>query len=54
MYLRDMMDDEQYAQMKKDEYRRKKLHETVKNNLKSQRGFGYDYKPLQFDYSSKN
>ena len=50
MSLRDLMDDEQYAQMKKTEYKHKKLRETVKNNQKSQRGFGYDYKPIQFDY----
>lgn len=50
MNLRDIPDNEQYAQQKKTEYKYKKLRETVKNNQKSQRGFGYNYKPIQFDY----
>ena len=50
MSLRDLQTDAEYAQQKKQEYKRKKLRETVKNNRKSTQGFGYDYKPVQFDY----
>lgn len=46
----DYITDAEYAQQKQQEYKRKKLRESVKNNQKSQRGFGYDYKPVQFDY----
>ena len=42
------MTNEQYAQVKKDIYKRKKLREIVKNNAKSARGFGYEYQPIQF------
>jgi Spy/CpxP family protein refolding chaperone len=42
------MTDEQYAQVKQEISKRKKLREIVKNNAKSQRGFGYEYKPIQF------
>jgi len=42
--------DEEYAQVKKLEYKRKKLRQQSKNNQKSFQGFGYDYKPIQFDY----
>jgi hypothetical protein len=42
------MTNEQYAQVKKELYKRKKLQEIVKNNAKSARGFGYEYKPIQF------
>jgi hypothetical protein len=44
------MTDEQYATVKKEIYRRKKLRSQLKNNQKSSRGFGYEYKPVQFDY----
>jgi hypothetical protein len=48
MNLREIPDNEQYAQIKKTEYKRKKLREIVKNNAKSQLGFGYEYTPIQF------
>jgi hypothetical protein len=35
-------------EQKKEKYRQKKLREIVKNNAKSNRGFGYEYKPIQF------
>ena len=44
----DYMTDAEYAQQKKQEYKRKKLREVVKNNAKSHQGFGYNYKPIQF------
>jgi hypothetical protein len=50
MNLRDLLDDEQYAQQKKQEYKSNKLRQQVKNNRKSAQGFGYEYKPVQFDY----
>jgi uncharacterized protein (UPF0335 family) len=46
----DYITDAEYAQIKQIEYKRKKLREQVKNNAKSARGFGYEYKPVQFDY----
>lgn len=49
MNLEDMqLTDEQYSSLKKQQYKRKKLREVVKNNAKSQLGFGYEYKPIQF------
>jgi hypothetical protein len=49
MNIEDMpMTDEQYAQVKKELYKRKKLRELAKNNAKSSIGFGYEYKPIQF------
>jgi len=42
------MTNEQYAQVKKELYKRKKLREIAKNNAKSTLGFGYDYQPIQF------
>jgi len=49
MNIEDMpMTDEQYAQVKKELYKRKKLRELAKNNAKSALGFGYEYKPIQF------
>jgi hypothetical protein len=42
------MTNEQYAQMKKELYKREKLRQVVKNNAKSARGFGYEYQPIQF------
>jgi hypothetical protein len=42
------MTNAEYAKVKKQEYKRKKLQEIVKNNAKSARGFGYDYQPIQF------
>jgi hypothetical protein len=35
-------------EQKKEKHRQKKLREIVKNNAKSNRGFGYEYKPIQF------
>jgi uncharacterized protein YijF (DUF1287 family) len=43
--------NEEFVQLKKDEFRRKKLGEQAKANIKSNMGFGYSYKPIQFDYS---
>ena len=43
--------NEEYAQVKKLEYRRKKLREQSRKNAKSQQGFGYEYKPLQFNFN---
>jgi hypothetical protein len=49
MNIEDMpMTNEQYAQVKKELYKRKKLRELAKNNAKSHHGFGYDYTPIQF------
>jgi hypothetical protein len=49
MNIEDMpMTNEQYAHIKKELYKRKKLRQAVKNNAKSARGFGYDYQPIQF------
>jgi hypothetical protein len=49
MNLEDIpMTDAEYAKVKKQEYKRKKLREIVKNNAKSAQGFGYEYKPIQF------
>ena len=49
MNLEDMqLTDQEYASLKKQQYKRKKLREIVKNNAKSARGFGYDYQPIQF------
>lgn len=50
MNLHNILDDEQYAQQKKTEYKYKKLRDQVRNNQKSSQGFGYEYKPIQFDY----
>jgi hypothetical protein len=44
----DYLTDAEYAQQKQQEYKRKKLREIVKNNAKSQLGFGYEYTPIQF------
>ena len=53
MKFEDMpMTDAEYAKVKKQEYKRKKLREIVKNNTKSQLGFGYEYKPIQFPENS--
>jgi len=40
--------------MKKEDHQKKKLRKQVQNNIKSQQGFGYDYKPIQFDYSENS
>jgi len=45
-----ILTDEEFIAMKKEDHRKKKLREQVRNNLKSAQGFGYDYKPVQFDY----
>jgi hypothetical protein len=52
MNLREIPDNEQYAQQKKQEYKQKKMRQQAKDNQKSAQGFGYDYKPIQFDYSN--
>jgi hypothetical protein len=44
----DYITDAEYVQQKQQEYKRKKLREIVKNNAKSQLGFGYEYTPIQF------
>ena len=46
----DYITDAEYAQQKKQEYKQKKLRQQLKNNRKSTQGFGYEYKPIQFDY----
>jgi hypothetical protein len=48
----EYLTEEQYAQQKKTEYKRKKMRQQAKNNQKSQHGFGYEYKPLQFHFST--
>jgi hypothetical protein len=52
MNLRQIPTDAEYAAQKQQEYKLKKLQEQVKNNRKSAQGFGYEYKPIQFDYAS--
>jgi hypothetical protein len=46
-----ILSNEEFKQLKKDEYRRKKLTTQAENNRKSNVGFGYTYKPLQFDFA---
>lgn len=46
--IMDYVVSQQEIEEKKEEYKRKKLREIVKNNAKSNRGFGYEYKPIQF------
>lgn len=46
-----ILSNEEFEQLKKDEYSKKKLGDRVKNNMKANRGFGYTYKPIQFDYA---
>jgi hypothetical protein len=48
----DYITDAEYAAQKQQEYKLKKRQEQVKNNRKSALGFGYEYKPIQFDYAS--
>lgn len=50
----DYLTNEQYAKVKRLENQKKKLKEQVRNNQKSFRGFGYEYKPIQFDYPSND
>ena len=50
MNLRQIPTDSEYAAQKQQEYKRNKLQEQVKNNRKSVLGFGYEYKPVQFNY----
>jgi len=45
---------EEFVAMKKEDHQKKKLRKQVQNNIKSQQGFGYDYKPIQFDYSENS
>jgi hypothetical protein len=52
MKLRQIPTDAEYVVQKQQEYKRKKLQEQVKNNRKSALGFGYEYKPIQFNYAS--
>jgi hypothetical protein len=46
--IMDYVVSQQEIEEKKEEYKRKKLREIVNNNAKSSRGFGYNYKPIQF------
>ena len=32
-------------------YKQKKIREQMRNNTKSHQGFGYTYKPLQFNFN---
>jgi len=50
--IMDYFVSQQEIEEKKAEYKRKKLREIVKNNTKSQLGFGYEYKPIQFPENS--
>jgi hypothetical protein len=40
---------DQYVDFKKQTYKYKQLKKQMQNNIKSQRGFGYTYKEIQFD-----
>lgn len=44
-----MLTAEQYAQLKKQQYKNKKIQQQVRNNQKSAQGFGYTYKPVVFE-----
>jgi len=48
--MTEYVPDTEYIDQKKQEYKARKLRERVRNNTKSQQGFGYTYKPIQFDY----
>lgn len=41
--------NEEFTQMKKDEYKRKKMRQQSLKNAKSHVGFGYDYRAIQFN-----
>ena len=41
--------DEQYAQIKRDQRKRKELKQQIKNNQKANRGFGYTYKEINYE-----
>ena len=45
MYLTN----EQYAQIKREQRKHKKLKQQLQNNQKSMRGFGYTYKEINYD-----
>ena len=49
-----LLTQEEFIAMKKEDHQKKKLRKQVQNNIKSQQGFGYDYKPIQFDYSENS
>lgn len=40
--------DEQYAQLMREQRKQKQLKQQLKNNQKSQRGFGYTYKEINY------
>jgi hypothetical protein len=49
MNLRQIPTDAEYAAQKQQEYKLKKRQEQLKNNNKSQRGFGYTYQEVSYE-----
>ena len=41
--------NEQYAQLKRNERKQKEIKQQLKNNQKSNRGFGYNYKEINYE-----
>ena len=41
--------NEQYAQIKRQQRKQKEVKQQLQNNQKSQRGFGYTYKEINYD-----
>lgn len=44
-----MLDNEQYAQLKRQQFKQKQLNKQIKQNQKSYLGFGYTYKEINHD-----
>lgn len=48
--LEDMMlPNDEYARLKKMQYKMNQMKEQTRRNIKSQLGFGYNYEPVVFD-----
>jgi len=48
--LDDMnLTNEEYARLKHMQHKQKQVRQQLKNNQKSQRGFGYTYKEINYD-----
>ncbi len=41
--------NEEYADLKRRIRKQKQLNQQIKNNIKSQQGFGYTYKEISYD-----
>ena len=41
--------NEQYAQLKRNERKKKEIKQQLKNNQKANRGFGYNYKEINYE-----